>query len=486
MRIRFGRRQSKKATLAILSVIAALGAVLLLRPPTPAAAGPRDGTPVVPTVTPPVTITASGISQVELDGPAIDGVFAFGEGALLASGSPDVYAELRLTGLTPEGVVPRSPVALAVVLDHSGSMMGDKMRQAEEAVVALLSRMHDEDYLSVVVYDDTAEVLQPLAPVGALRASLPSLIRGVYADGGTNIPLGIDLGVSALASAPAGLVRRLVLMSDGIDGSGQSLEAIEAQISTRASDRLTTSALGIGIDYDERFMNGVAEAGRGNYAFLEREEQLAPFLTRELEQATSTVADSVVASIVLPAGLSLVRAHGAVAEQSGSTVRIPIGTLFAGERRKVVLHLSSSAGAVGTSVATAVQVDYRTRDSAPHALSGTASLPRVATDTEVASVRDGEIWGDAVATVLDAQQDDALTAWREGRRADALALTDANLAALSAAQIAAPRAAPMLAQRAASREEERALYEGDSAESASGRAGGLRARSARIDMAEAF
>jgi Ca-activated chloride channel family protein len=486
MRIRFGRRQSKKATLAILSVIAALGAVLLLRPPAPAAAGPRVTTPrATPSVDVP-SVTAVGSAQAELDGPAIDGVFAFGEGALLASGSPDVYAELRLTGLAPEGTVPRSPVALAVVLDHSGSMSGEKMRQAEEAVVALLSRMHDEDYLSVIVYDDSAEILQPLAPVSALRASLPSLIRGVSADGGTNIPLGIDLGVSALASAPSGLVRRLVLMSDGIDGSGQSLAAIEAQISTRASDRLTTSALGIGIDYDERFMNGVAEAGRGNYAFLEREDQLAPFLTRELEQATSTVADSVVASIDLPAGLSLVRAHGAVAEQSGSTVRIPIGTLFAGERRKVVLHLSSTAGAVGTSVATAVQLDYRTRDSAPHVLSGIASVARVATDTEVASARDEEIWGDAVATVLDAQQDDALTAWREGRRADALAMTDANLAALASAQHAAPRAAPMLAARAQSRTEERALYEADSADSASGRAGGLRARSARVDMAEAF
>ncbi len=484
MRIRFGRRQSKKATLAILSVIAALGAVLLLRPPTPAAAGPREPSPLVSPSTPTPIVTGS--AQAELDGPAIDGVFAFGEGALLASGSPDVYAELRLTGLAPEGAVPRSPVALAVVLDHSGSMMGEKMRQAEEAVVALLSRMHDEDYLSVVVYDDSAEVLQPLAPVGALRASLPSLIRGVYADGGTNIPLGIDLGVAALASAPSGLVRRLVLMSDGIDGSGQSLAAIEAQISTRASDRLTTSALGIGIDYDERFMNGVAEAGRGNYAFLEREEQLAPFLTRELEQATSTVADSVVASIELPPGLSLVRAHGAVAEQSGGTVRIPIGTLFAGERRKVVLHLSSTAGAVGSSALTAVRVEYRTRDSAPHTLSGIASVSRVATDTEVASARDAEIWGDAVATVLDAQQDEALTAWREGRRDDALAMTDRNLAALAAAQAAAPRAAPMLAHRAASRTQERALYESDSADSATGRASGLRARSTRIDAAEAF
>ena len=88
--------------------------------------------------------------------------------------------------------------------------------------------------------------------------------------------------------------------------------------------------------------------------------------------------------------------------------------------------------------------------------------------------------------MLDAQQDDALTAWRDGRRGDALRMTDANIAALAAAQRAAPSAAPMLAARSAARAQERATYESDSADSASGRAVGLRARSARVDMAEAF
>lgn len=485
MRIRLGRRPQSSMTLGVLAVLAALGAVIVLRSPEPAIA---DGAVhVTPTATPPpvTTVAVSGDGRVELDGPSIDGLLAFGESTLLASGSSEVLAELRLTGLAPEVAAPRSPVALAVVIDHSGSMSGAKMQQADEAVVTLLGRMHDDDWLSVVIYDDTAEVLQPLAPVASLRATLPARVRGVYADGGTNIPLGLDLGMGTLASAPSDHVRRIVLLSDGQDGSGESLESIESRLASRASERTTTSALGIGLDYDERFMSGVAQAGRGNYAFLEREEMLAPFLTRELEQGASTIADSVVAELDVPVGLRFVEAHGAAVAASGSTLRIPIGSIYAGERRKVVLSFASDPGAVGTSVSTPVRLTYETVDHAAHAVAGAAHLVRVGSDAELSASRDGEIWGDAYATVLDARQDQALTAWREGRRDDALRMTDQNIAALAEAQRIAPSAAPMFAARAASRSEERDLYQQD-ANSSAGRAGGMRHRAARIDMAEAF
>jgi Ca-activated chloride channel family protein len=472
MRIRLGRRS--RSSLGVLAVLAALGAVIVLRSPT-AADAPTTAT--TPSTTP--------SARVELDGPAIDGVLAFGEGALLARGSSDVYAELRLTGLAAESTAPRAPVALAVVIDHSGSMMGEKMQQADEAVVSLLSHMRDDDWLSVTVYDDAAEVLQPLARVATLRETLPAVVRRVQADGGTNIPLGLDLGATTLGAAPAGSIRRVVLLSDGIDGSGESLASIEGRISTRATDRTTTSALGIGIDYDERVMSGIAEAGHGNYAFLQREEMLAPFLARELDQATSTVADSVVAEVDLPAGVSLVEAHGATIERAGSSVRIPIGSIWAGERRKVVLHLASEPGAVGTAMAAPVRLSYRTIDAEPHAIAGVATLVRVSTDAELAATRDAEIWGDAYATVLDARQDLALAAWREGRREDAMHMTEANMDLLRQAQAVAPSASPVFAQRIAERQQEMQDYQGE-ATSAAGRAAGLAHRAARISSAAAY
>lgn len=488
MRLRIGRRSGSSVSVGLLAVLAAIGAIVVLRTPETSRADPSTPAPPAPALAaaPAPPVPATGQGRVDLDGPAIDGLLAFGESALLAEGSSDVFAELRIAGLAEGEAAPRRPVALAVVLDHSGSMTGPKLAQAEEAVVSLLERMHDEDLISFVVYDDGAEVVQALAPVASLRATLPAQVRAVAGGGGTNIPLGLDLGVGTLGAAPDTHVRRIVLLSDGLDGSGEPLASVQARLAARADQRTTTSALGIGIDYDERFMTGIAESGRGNYAFLEREEMLAPFLARELEQATTTVADDVVVELDLPADLSFVEAHGASASLSGHTLRVPIGALFAGERRKAVLHFTAAPGSVGTLTATSARLAYRTTDGAARTASGIASLVRVETADELTAHRDQEIWADAYATVLDARQDQALTAWREGRRDDALRLTDENLAALESAERAAPAAAPMLAHRRQSRASERAMYEHDDAASAAGRAGGLARRAERIDLAEAY
>lgn len=488
-------RRRRAWALAAAAVALAAGGIVLLRAPEPASAVLAP--PRAPLATPPPIATATttstpgtpwvatGPSRVELDGPRVDGMFAFTEGAMLADGARTLYAQLRLIG-GEGGVTERAPVALAVVLDHSGSMSGEKIAQAREAVVQLLERMHDDDRLAVIVYDHDALVLQSLAPVRDLRATLPARVRGVMAEGGTNIPAGIDLGATALASAPAGFVRRLVLVSDGQDGSGEPLPSITSRVSTRAADRVTTSSLGIGVDYDELFLSSVADAGRGNYQFLAQASQLDPFLRSELEQAATTVADEVTAEVELPEGTTLVRAHGIVAQLEGRRVRMPIGTLFAGERRKVVLELAATAGHPGTHASASVSLRWRTvEDHAEHVVDGSvASVRAVASAAEVDASRDVELHADALATAIDAQQVVAMAAWRAGRREDAMQITDGHLAELRHVQSVAPSA--RVAEQIHELEGDRASFAAESAASESGRAWGLGRGAARRAQAEGF
>lgn len=487
MRHRLPPRAARAWALSVFTVVLAGAALVLLSGSPPATA--TDTPPGLAWPPPGLSSTpasgAAGPSRVELDGPSIDGMFGLGGGAVVAGSASELLAELRLEGLRGETSAERVPVAIAVVLDHSGSMSGEKMVAAREAVVSLLSQMHDDDYLAVVVYDDTAEVIQPLAPVAALRRQLPPRLRAVEADGGTNIPAGMDLGALALVEAPDGLVRRVVLVSDGQDGSGIALESIEASVARRASERATTSALGVGIDYDERFMRQVADAGRGNYAFLQHGEELQAFLRRELEESAASVVEDVVAEIELPPGVSFVAAYGTPATATGSHVRVELGRIFAGERRKVVFALSASTRAVGTSMSIPVRLSYRTiTDHAACSATGIASVSVVATDGEAVAAHDLDIYPDALATVLDARQDEAVAAWRSGDRDAALRMTDDHLARYRAAAAVAPSA--VLDARMAELAEERVHYEAESASSESGRAWGLGGGARRAERADAF
>ena len=484
----------REPMLALGTSVLAVAALVLLRTPDAASATTQPammpagvvlGATLAPVVAPPV-IVGTGASRVTLEGPGVTGVFALGQQAVMANGTRELLAELRLEGVEGAGEQVRLPVALSVVLDHSGSMGGEKMVQAREGIISLLERMHDDDYLSVVIYDDQAELLQPLAQVVKLRASLPARMRQVNASGGTIIPQAMQLGAQSLSAAPSSHVRRIVLVSDGQDGSGITLESLTAELSHRANDRVMTSSLGVGTDYNERFMTTVADAGRGNYGFLRQGSELQAFLTRELEESGATVAESLTAHLELPPGVHFVSAHGGLATASATGVDVPLGTLFAGEHRKLVMQFQIDAGALGTASNLGAQLAYTARipsaNMAPQTLRGVVTVNTVATEAEAIATIDDEIHPDALAVVIDARQEEAMLAWQHGERDQAMQIARDNQHRYRSA--AAARPSPVYAQRAARMEDDLSALEGLDSQSEAGRS--YRLGSGATRRSEAF
>ena len=58
----------------------------------------------------------------------------------------------------------RMPLNFALVLDHSGSMKGAQLRNVKEAVKMVLDRLEPTDYVSVIIFDDTSQVIIPSMP----------------------------------------------------------------------------------------------------------------------------------------------------------------------------------------------------------------------------------------------------------------------------------------------------------------------------------
>lgn len=465
---------ARRLSLAVGAVVLSFGAIVLARAHGDA---PRS-------VVMPGTGGARGGTRATIDTPELEGFFALTEGAVLAHGTRELFGELRLTAREGEGEVRRQPVALAVAVDVSGSMSGEKIEEARRAVRELAARMHAEDRLAVVVYSDGARVLSPLLPIGAARETLQARIDTLYAGGGTNIPAGLSLAAEALSAAPQSMVRRLVLISDGLDGSGLSPHEVQAAVRGRAGAGMTTSALGVGVDYDERFLTGVADAGRGNYDLVAQGRALTAFLGRELEQASATVADRTELALSLPAGWRLAEAWGAEL----SADRVPLGALFSGERRRVTVRFEIAAGVPGTASDLALALDYRAVESSRdrNVDLGRLSVRVVSEETEVAGSRDVTLHAEAVAQRVDAVQARAVDAWREGRIAEAQQLTQDNLGLLRALQQQAPEAAPALEQRSQALQADYDNFGTVRAESEQGRAYGLGSNSARRARQAAF
>lgn len=416
--------------IALSAVVLATGGLVLHR--ASAAGSPTVSVPVMR------PLTAAGKNAASFAGPGLHGVVALSHTHVLSGQDARIFADVRVVASPKSGEVVRAPLSLAVVLDTSGSMSGEKIADAKRSVLRLLAEMRDDDQIAVVRYSDTSEVVQPLARVGLVRSALAARIRELDAGGGTNIPGGLSHGLRALDEAAKGRVRRIVLVSDGLDGTRAQAEALAAR---SFSSGITVSSLGIGLDFDESYMGSVAQNGHGNFAFVNDGSSLASFLTRELEETATTTVENARVRLRLPEGARFVGALGADATVNGSEIELALGSLFAGDERRVIVEMDVRAPAAGTVGALEATASWKLVGGDAASASATP-LTLVASDDAraVEAGRDGAVLANATSAVASRRQIEAANAYARGDIGTATRLAEENEQSLAAARAAAPAA----------------------------------------------
>ena len=196
---------------------------------------------------------------------------------------------VRLRAPLQTGDIKRTPLAVSLVIDRSGSMEGSKIAEAKRCALDLLKRLDDEDRVSLVVYDTTIDVLLETMPVRLARTLMPMRLLDFDARGGTDLHAGWLKGAETLApTAGTGVMSRVILLSDGQANRGIiDTLAICEQVRELASAGVTTSTVGIGMDFNEELMTAIANAGQGNAWYGERVEDLAESFDAEMGFLTS-------------------------------------------------------------------------------------------------------------------------------------------------------------------------------------------------------
>jgi Ca-activated chloride channel family protein len=265
-----------------------------------------------------------------------------------------LVAELAAEGATtPRTEAPAMNLALAI--DVSGSMAGDKIDAARRAARAVAEALTERDRLSIIAFDSTAELLLDARPMDrAGRAAAITAIAGLVERGGTNLFDGWLLAAERVALAMAAAPQashRVLLLSDGQANEGVTERQEIAHHAGALLERgVVTSALGIGDGYDEELLGAIAEAGGGNLHDAENAPEIGEVVLGELQAGRAALVERVTLRVTVPANLRAevvgAWAHAALP----GVIEVMVGSLMPDQTKRVVFRLHCPSGAPGTAI----------------------------------------------------------------------------------------------------------------------------------------
>lgn len=181
-------------------------------------------------------------------------------------------------------------------MDCSGSMRGEPLRFAKKAVLKLVKHLTPRDTLHFVTYDTDARVIfqnGDLSESG--KEGLRRQIQDVEVQGKTNLCKGLEIAASLLSAGGAAqsgtvsegaggdAIRRIFLFSDGRVNVGVTdPNTIRQKVSDLADAGISVGSFGIGADFDEPLMRGIAMSGQGRYQFLGSVEDIPKLVSKSV------------------------------------------------------------------------------------------------------------------------------------------------------------------------------------------------------------
>jgi Ca-activated chloride channel homolog len=283
--------------------------------------------------TSPPSTAAAATEEVRLD-------VGLGNTVLLANERQKAYLRVALTGFELENPEDRAPVNIALVLDKSGSMSGEKIARARQAAWMAVERLGAEDIVSVVVYDSTVNVLVP-ATKASDRDNIRDAIESIHANGNTALFAGVSKGAAELRKfLDPHRVNRIILLSDGLANVGPSSPRELANLgASLVRDGISVSTIGLGLGYNEDLMTRLAFASDGNHYFAESARQLASIFDSELGDVLSVVAQEVITEIECAPDVRPLRILGRDGEISGRRVKVYMNQLYSAHEQYVLIEV---------------------------------------------------------------------------------------------------------------------------------------------------
>jgi Ca-activated chloride channel family protein len=261
-----------------------------------------------------------------------------------------LYALAEIRAALPVTDLPAPPVNLAIVIDRSTSMQGSRLDQVKAAIAQLIDHLRDSDLCSVITFSDKADVI-----ISAQRGTpdqkqiAKAKVSTINAGGGTEILRGLLRGMMELhQNLSPGSVNHLMLLTDGQTYGDESDCILLAALA--AADGVSISGLGIGDEWNDKFLDELTGLTGGTASFISSPDQVTQFMQDKVRGLGAAFGERLTLKVLPDQDIQFLQAFKVAPEPGplqADDLTLPLGSLPKGQSIAVLLKFLAPPMAEG-------------------------------------------------------------------------------------------------------------------------------------------
>lgn len=190
------------------------------------------------------------------------------------------------------------PANLVFLIDVSGSMYGEnKLELAKHTLRILTQRLREQDSITLITYADGEKVV--LETTKGTKENKDKILKAINQLSAGGSTYGENAIVKAYQAAEKSYIKeginRILLLTDGDFNVGVTdFETLKNMVAEKRKSGISLSTFGFGTgNYNEQLMEQIADAGDGNYSYIDNKNEAKKVLDRQLSSTLATIAQDV-------------------------------------------------------------------------------------------------------------------------------------------------------------------------------------------------
>ena len=190
----------------------------------------------------------------------------------------------------PEETV-NSPIAIAMVVDTSTSMAGDRLDSVKRCLLAFIKQLNHDDYFCVIGFNDRAQVVVPLVQVERFHPEDEQITR-MATSGGSELFQGLHTAFCRLMAKEADHCRKhMVILTDG-NTYGDEADCLRLARDA-VEKKVVISAFGFGNEWNDAFLDHLTSITGGETRFVDNSNDLDQYFQNKLSSLGTLFSQSV-------------------------------------------------------------------------------------------------------------------------------------------------------------------------------------------------